>query len=241
MRQLTDFSDIRHRGTCIYCGVGLLGKTVTRDHVPSKAFLKPPYPENLPVVDVCQQCNAGFSKDEEYLSAFLAAVISGTTSLDPERFPVAAKTLARSARLRERIDRTRQVQGTFCGVPEVRWMPEIERVTKVLVKNARGHALFELGLPFLSDPEYFGITPLVLLSHEQRTQFENGPEGRLWAEVGSRMLQRMASDDLLPGGWVIVQTDTYRYAVDQLPSQSLVRMVLHEYLACEVAWGDGSY
>ena len=236
MRQLHDYSDERNRGICAYCGVGILDEKRTKDHVPSKALLNRPYPENLPVVDACQQCNAGFSKDEQYLSAFLATVICGSTSPDFGRFPEAAKTLVRSAALRARVERARRVQATLWGDPDIQWTPESERVARVLVKNARGHALFELGLPFLSDPAYIGFSPLLLMPHEQKAHFGSGPENMLWAEVGSRMMQRMTISDLLPEGWVEVQPGAYRYAVYQLPEQTLVRMVLRDYLACEVAW-----
>ena len=238
MRQLNDCSDERYRGICVYCGSGLWEGKRTKDHVPSKALLCPPYPENLPVVDACQQCNAEFSKDEQYLSAFLAVVISGSTSPDPDRFPVAARTLAYSAPLRERVERARQVQAALLGDGEIQWTPEIERVARVIVKNARGHALFELGLLFLSDPAYVGFSPTLLMPDEQKAHLGSEPEGMLWAEVGSRMMQRMAIGDLQPGGWVEVQPRTYRYAVYQLPEQTLVRMVLRDYLACEVAWDD---
>ena len=238
MRQLNNYSDERYRDICIYCDACLQEVKRTKDHVPSKALLEPPYPENLPVVDVCQQCNAGFSKDEQYFSAFLAAVISGSTNPDPDRFPTAAKTLTYSAPLRERIERSRQVQATVWGDPEVQWTPEIERIARVIVKNARGHALFELGLPLLSDPAYVGFSPILVMSDEQKAHFGSEPESMLWAEVGSRMMQRMVNGDLQPGGWVEVQPGTYRYAVYQLGNQTLIRMLLRDYLACEVAWDE---
>ena len=194
--------------------------------MPSKALLEPPYPENLPVVDVCQQCNAGFSKDEQYFSAFLAAVISGSTNPDPDRFPTAAKTLTYSAPLRERIERSRQVQATVWGDPEVQWTPEIDRIARVIVKNARGHALFELGLPLLSDPAYVGFSPILVMSDEQKAHFGSEPESMLWTEVGIRMMQRMVIGDLQPGGWVEVQPGTYRYAVYQLRNQRDCKRVL---------------
>lgn len=55
---------------CCYCG----DYADTVDHVPSKAFLDRPYPENLPVVPCCTKCNAMFSKDEEYVAVLLECV-----------------------------------------------------------------------------------------------------------------------------------------------------------------------
>ena len=91
MDQLTDYKNF-----CIHCGSGLRSDESNRDHVPTKGLLNPPYPENLPVVEVCRPCNSGFSSDEEYLIAFLGSVLSGRTTPDPVRFPKAAGILARS-------------------------------------------------------------------------------------------------------------------------------------------------
>ena len=124
------------------------------------------------------------------------------------------------------------------GDPEVQWTPEIERIARVIVKNARGHALFELGLPLLSDPAYVGFSPILVMSDEQTAHSQSEPESMLWTEVGSRMMQRMVIGDLQPGGWVEVQPGTYRYAVYQLGNQTLIRMLLRDYLACEVAWDE---
>ena len=38
---------------CIYCG----DVAETRDHVPSKAFMIEPYPDNLPTISACAPCN----------------------------------------------------------------------------------------------------------------------------------------------------------------------------------------
>ena len=236
MRQLFDFSDERNKGACIHCEVHLLDVETTRDHVPSKALLNQPYPDNLPVVDICGGCNSGFSEDEEYLACFLASVVSDSTNPDPALFPVAAKALAHSPGLRERIGRARRTVSTRRGNPEIQWMPEMERVERVILKNARGHLLFEIGDFDPSDHRSVGIIPIQLMSDNQRAYFENAPKGVPWAEVGSRMMNRQATGDLQPGGWVEIQPSIYRYSVHQLPDRVLVRMVLREYLAAEVSW-----
>ena len=82
------------------------------------------------------------------------------------------------------------------GDPEVQWTPV-------------GHALFELGLPLLSDPAYVGFSPILVMSDEQKAHSQSEPESMLWTEVGSRMMQRMVIGDLQPGGWVEVQPGTY--------------------------------
>ena len=235
MRQLSDMSDIRNKGICINCGEYLEHGKSNRDHVPTKALLDRPYPDNLPVVETCRQCNSGFSRDEEYLSALIASVVSGSTDLDTERFPAAAGILNRSVRLRERIDQSRRVQSTLWGESETLWKVESERISRVMLKNARGHVLFELGIPFTSEPSYTGLSPFLRMSAEQIEGFEALPINYIWAEACSRMMQRQASGEDM---WVEVQSDVYRYTVIPTEEGTLVRIVLREYLASEMFWAN---
>lgn len=57
---------------CIYCG----NPAETREHVPSKAFLIEPFPENLSTIPACFECNNGYSGDEKYLACFLGILKS---------------------------------------------------------------------------------------------------------------------------------------------------------------------
>lgn len=234
MKQLQDYSDTRSRVSCMHCQVGLYRSNT--DHVPSKCLLDHPLPPNLPTVEVCQECNSSFSKDEEYLCVFLAAVISGKADPDPNRFPSAARSVEHSPRLRERIKRAQRHQLTLWGDPEILWIPEIDRVNNVIVKNARGHVLHELGEPVSEAPSQVGCSPMVHWTADQRNTFECVPLGAGWPEVGSRMMQRIAGVDPLVDGWVEVQEGVYRYAVAQVPDGLLVRTVIREYLATEVYW-----
>lgn len=59
----------RHKySACIYCGSI---ERMTRDHVPPKLLFSRPYPNNLPTVPSCQNCNGGFQSDDEYLRLVL--------------------------------------------------------------------------------------------------------------------------------------------------------------------------
>ena len=240
MRQLNDYSDVRNRGSCSHCGGGLDEGNSSRDHVPTRALLDSPYPKNLPTVDVCGECNNGFSRDENYLVALIACVLSGSTDLDRDKFPVAAGILDHSAELKARIERMRRVQMELWGHPEVEWAVEAGRVANVAVKNARGHAFYELGEPFECAPCRVDFLPLQLMSDDWRDAFEQTvAEAALWPEVGSRMMQRVVLEDL-ERGWVLVQKDVYRYMVIQRPGETLVRSVIRKYLATEVAWSDAA-
>ena len=115
-------------------------------------------------------------------------------------------------------------------------MPESDRVNSVIVKNARGHALHELGEPVSGAPSGVGYRPVSRLTVDQRNAFECVSLGALLPEFGSRMMQRVAGVDPLVDGWVEVQEGVYRYAVAQGPDGLLVRTAIREYLATEVYW-----
>ena len=185
-------------------------------------------------VGMCQECNSGFSTDEEYFSAFLASVISGSIEPDPLQFPTASRILAHNPRLRSRIDAARHVEASPGKDTVTTWTPELERIERVIVKNARGHLLFELGQAIALPPTHVNIAPIELLSPQQLSQFEHQLGAAGWPEVGSRlMLRLLETGECGEGGWIEVQNGVYRYAVDELPR---VRIVLREYLAAEVIW-----
>ena len=54
----TSWDKSREKG-CIYCGK----PATTREHIPSKAFLIEPYPEDLATLPACFECNNGFSNN----------------------------------------------------------------------------------------------------------------------------------------------------------------------------------
>jgi hypothetical protein len=236
MDHIEEFVDERQKGWCIHCARWIGEVESNRDHVPSRSLLRQPYPENLPTVPVCKSCNEGFSSDEEYFAAFLAAVLTG--SADPERQanPRVQRILKRSPALRKRIESAHAESRTlFDDEARVVWTPERERIDRVILKNARGHAYFEYGEPMLEAPAHVWFALLELLAPEDRTQFEDVQDGCMWPEVGSRMLTRVLTGQDLFAGWVITQDDVYRYAVVQ-QGRLLVRSVMEEYLATEVLW-----
>lgn len=241
MKALTDYSDDRSRVACIYCGAYLNSVDTNKDHVPSKCLLDRPLPDNLPTVTVCRPCNESFSRDEEYLCVLLAAVISGEVDPDPSQFPSAAASVQRNSGLRERISRAQRHQLSLFGESEVLWHPEINRLNRVIAKNARGHVSYELGESVTCPPAQVACLPLSLMTADQRSAFEEVSLGPGWPEVGSRMMQRLAGVAPLEGGWIVVQEGVYRYAVDQSSDWVLVRTVIRDYLATEVAWDPDQF
>lgn len=242
MDQLNNYADDRLIRGCMYCD----GSAETRDHVPSKCLLEPPYPTNLPVVGCCYDCNQNFSKDEQYFVCLLESVLCGST--DPEKIgrPSVARIMQNSPALRQRIENSKtEVNG------QVAFVPEIERINNVMLKLARGHAAFELSQPCHEKPDHVWCGPLFSLSEKDRERFDSVHFQQIFGEVGSRNMQRILVTQMTMlnknGGqqnvgmiindWVDVQDDIYRYhAIDDM-GMLIIRIVIAEYFACEVAWG----
>jgi hypothetical protein len=237
MNKIEEFSDERQKAWCIYCGEHLGSSETNQDHIPSKTLLIAPYPEHHPIIEVCKRCNSGFSADEEYFALFLEAVLAGSTDAPFAHNPKISRAFSRHKNLKSRIDKAKIEYETLGGERKILWKPEIERIKRVVLKNARGHAAYEFGEPMLDEPRQVYFVPLVSMTEEQRIDFENSDsEHSLFPEVGSRMMTRIMTNEDLENGWVIVQDDIYRYSVTHEGSVLRVKSVLREYLATEVLW-----
>jgi hypothetical protein len=234
MKQIKDYSDDRYKGACLHCG-SVLGLDSTSDHVPTKALLDRPLPENVHVVDTCRQCNNGFSSDEEYFAAFLSAAMSGSTEPNEQPFDTARSVLAGNAKLRREIEASKTAIPGTDGPPRTAWIPEIERIHRVVVKNARGHAFHELGRPLFHEPDQISIAPIETIDEERLADFLTIDMGHAWPEVGSRLLQRVAAGIDMAHGWIIVQPEIYVFAVIETNGVT-VRSIIREYLLTEVTW-----
>ena len=238
MDKIDEFVDERNKSSCIQCGAWIDEVATSKDHVPSKVLLRRPHPEHLPVVAICAACNNGFSADEEYLALFLQCVLVGSTNPKWHTDDKIARSLRRHTKLRGRIDRSKIEFATVDGETRIAWKPEAERVKRIVVKNARGHAFYEYGEPLLVDPEHVWARPLETMTAIEREEFDSvTPAGfpAPWPEVGSRMMTRVLTGQDMRDGWVIVQDGIYRFRAEQSGAM-LVRSVLFEYLATEVYW-----
>ncbi|ATC65476.1 hypothetical protein CMV30_16835 [Nibricoccus aquaticus] len=241
MDQLKDFADNRLINGCIHCA----GPADTRDHIPSRSLLDQPFPENLPVIGCCQTCNQSFSKDEEYLVCLVDAVLSGSAEPDKISRPSVARILRNSPALRARIESAKR-QSTNT----VEFAVEQDRVANVLLKLARGHAAYELSQPCREPPDHFWCGPLATLPSDVRDAFNAFHEQKMFGEVGSRGLQRLLVTEMvlnsgdgkesrvrmLINDWVEVQEGNYRYLAIDDAGGIVIRIVVREYLACEVCW-----
>jgi hypothetical protein len=241
MEQLKNLSDDRLCIGCIYCG----GPEETRDHVPSRVFLDSPPPENLPVVWACSPCNQGFSLDEAYVACLIESVIAGSTDPDRIRRPGISSLLRRTPALRARIEAAK------CVIDgQIQFNIEPNRIRNVVLKLARGHAAFELSQVCREEPVSLWWFPLPLMSDAQREDFDTAHVVGMLGEVGSRGMQRLfatqiifrplngetSTQNLVINDWLDVQEGYYRYLAIDDDDEIKIKIVIAEYLACEVVW-----
>lgn len=228
MKQIRPLGDERVLAGCIYCGAF----PDSRDHVPSRVLLDEPYPENLPAVPSCRACHESFSLDEEYLAALVDCVAVGSVEPSEHHREKIRSILERKPALASALEKARSVDPASGGVV---FEPNFSRIRNVVLKLARGHAAFELHSPEDEEPARVSIAPIGLLDDEARTSFEAPPDVCLYPEVGSRAMFRMFEQGVPSPSWIVVQPDRYRFLAS--PGLTLlVRIVIGEYLACEVAW-----
>ena len=254
VREIEDFTDDRLKVWCIHCGTAIADVKSNRDHVPTKSLLTKALRElgadydrgvgddldYLPQVFICQDCNSSFSPDENYLLCVLHAVMAGSLYPDPAKHPEAA-TILRSNRhvvrsLRHRLDGQLSL---FDDLQPFTLFPDIEKIRRVITKNARGHVYHEIGEPLIEAPDHVAFVPLERLSPEQRVAFESvrtDTDLAAWPEVGSRMTVHLLDGGAMVGGWITVEPGRYRYAIDW-SGPMVVKTVIWEYLATETRWG----
>jgi hypothetical protein len=234
-RAIEDYSDVRNKAWCIHCGAYLNRVRVTRDHTPSKILLDRPFPDNLAVTPVCSECNHSFSLDEEYFSAFLSAVLSGTSDPDKQVIKQSGKALARNQALKNLIDQQKVEQLHFFEPTNISWFPDVDRMRNVILKNARAHLFYENGEPMRDDPETVSYLPLNLMSERQFNEFFVLDRFQPWCEVGSRWNARLFEGDAFDEfGFLVVQPGVYRFRVEN--GGIGLRSVIREYLATYVHW-----
>lgn len=253
MREIEDFSDDRLKVWCIHCGTVIADVASNRDHVPTKSLLTKTLRERgaaydsgagneidyLPQVMVCRGCNSSFSPDENYLLCLLHAVMAGSLYPDPTKHPEAATILRSNRHVVRSLKRGPDGQlFLFENLQPFTLYPDTDKVGRVIVKNARGHAYHEIGEPLLEAPDHVAFVPLAQLSPGQRDAFEaagTAAEFAVWPEVGSRMTVQLLDEEAMVGGWITVEPSRYRYSIDWSEAVT-VKTVIWEYLATETRW-----
>lgn len=265
MRYIEDFVEARQKAWCIHCGAAISNVSTSRDHVPTKSLLSEAlrelgssydkdvftqkgweyeriekYPDGyLPQVLICQECNADFSEDENYLLCVLHAVMAGSLYPDKSRFPEASKVLRSNRHVVRALKAEPNGQlRLFENLQPFVVSVDDDRVKNVILKNARGLAYHEIGEPLMSSPKQISFFPLHRLTTQQRNDFEAiGTGVDVWPEVGSRIMLAVAENHSFAGGWIEVEEARYRYAINWTRGVT-VRTVIWEYLATETHWAE---
>jgi hypothetical protein len=203
MKQREPFSEERIATFCLYCG----DPPATREHVPSRVLLDKPYPADLPRVDACGPCNQGYSLDEEYLACLVECVISGTTDAAKLSRGKIQRLLRSKPALVARLEKSRTIKGD-----EITWDVETERVSRVIEKLARGHALYEFSDLLSNTSPTVAFAPLATVTPATRAAFERPVLASVWPEVGSRAFMAFAENfGAACHDWIVVQPGRYRY------------------------------
>lgn len=231
IEQIKIFSDIRLNGMCAYCGA--LTDSPTRDHIPSKILLDEPFPDNLPVTLACQDCNMNFSLDEEYLACLIECTLHGTTNPSKLMRSKIKTILSKKLTLKSRLEKAMFTVGN-----NIAFKPEVRRIKNVIIKLAQGHVRFENSEPQIEPPNHVGFCALITMSKKEKETFLKDNKFAFLPEVGSRAFQRIwLNKKVIPfSGWIVVQPNNYAYSVSNDEHGLRVRILIREYLACEVIW-----
>jgi hypothetical protein len=227
MEKFQNLGDKRQEQFCVYCGNAI----ETREHVPSRVFLDEPFPNDLPTVGACQNCNQMHSLDEEYVACLVECVKAGSVDINIVRRKKVRDILSRKPALSKRLQRILSLSAGGSA-----FKVELDRIKSVLLKLARCHLLFEQNEPPFGDPIDFNFGVLGDLSEDELNFFESPPELMLSPEVGSRSMQRMLIyKNKVQIPWVTVQKGVYRYLITGVQT---VRIVIGEYLWCQAEWSN---
>lgn len=224
------FIDERLSGICSYCGA----IADSRDHIPSRVFLDKPYPQNLPIAESCTKCNQGFSVSEEYFACLLECIVHGTTNPNGDFRPKITAILNARPSIKEKIECSKVIDEN----QNILWTPETARIKEVVLKLARGHMAYELGIQHIDEPDFIEILPIPCMSEAQLESFLSLEDTYLLPEIGSRsFINTLAGRTTAYQQWRIVQADRYQYSIGQSQGD-WVKFVLSNYLACHVIWLD---
>lgn len=217
---------------CIYCGK----PANTREHVPSKSLLMEPFPENLPTIPACFECNNGFSADEEYFICFLEVLKSkvyGDYSISEHVNGILSKKESLYRLIESQIlSKNGIIYPSF----------DINRFSRIITKLAIGHAGYEFDdLNFDGEAGlWFEFAPNI--NEEDKAEFENSKLLNVIPEISSRfscnarILQNVDNNEAIAlSDWITVQEQRYSYNVSFNDSGGVsVKMIILDFLYCRV-------
>ena len=196
-----------------------------------------PFPENLPTIPACFECNNGYSEDEKYLACFLDVLKSNLYA-----------DYSRKDQTNHRLEKDKNLQALLVeqikvSDGKVYYELDEERFLRILVKLARGHAGFEFDYVNFDDT---GITVsynfLFEIAEDVMSDFNQIPEIDIAPEVCSRgitapcIMQNIETDEAFAFAfWNEVQDNQYRYQVTRNKNGGIcVKFVIYEFLYCKI-------
>lgn len=228
---------------CIYCGE----EANTREHCPSKVFLQPPLPTDLPVLPACSKCNNDYSKDEKHTNEVIKALYRHY--IEPEEEEICTKEGCNDAK--EYLQKFTQDTNRIFD----------ERLGRIFTKLAIGHAAYEISEGYYTDnwdgtPLYVSYTIRPFLSEEEWGNLEYAEliNDDFLPELGSRVFRNiyviqihLMSSSKSQGkenkminacfmDWTEVQDGFYKYIAFMRDDKIIVRIIIKEFLYVEVVF-----
>jgi len=228
--------------SCIYCG----NYADTREHSPSKVFLDKPYPNELPITPSCSACNNSFSHDELSVSMLV------------EVYKTIYNKADFSDKFCKRINKFPNIfYSSYFGIKNSPKSFYTDKITRVLVKLAIGHSVFELTRCYPADLENCKIeVSYQFLPNMNQIEIDNYNRVEkmdLFPEIGSRAFAGIATSDeqanymyamevnassgkneksirFLFTDWIDVQEDKYRYICFHRDIDIVVKIAISEFL-----------
>jgi hypothetical protein len=226
---------------CVYCGE----KSNTREHCPSKCFLKKPLPTDLPTVPACKKCNNSFSSDERYTKKVIDFLYMYYIQKDYS-FNLPCKDDDRETK------EAREAAQNFIIKPYFD-----ERMANVFRKLAICHAAYEISVGFFCDewqgkPEYvsYVIRPMVGDETWKNLEYAEVIDDFL-PEIGSRVfgniyvIQLNAQDidkaqqtqiNVCLLDWTDIQNGYYKYQAFLREGKIFVKIIFYDFLYVEVVF-----
>jgi len=220
---------------CIYCGE----EAKTREHIPSKAFLTKPYPDNLGIVPACFKCNNSFSKDEIFLSILIEKLkhrYYGRKYIITDEF---ARRVEKNRKIESEIDK---------AIDENKLDGFYKRILNIIFKLSIGHAVFEVSEGYCIKKRTIDFSFLNQISKENLEEFLLPfiISDELLPEMGSRAYERIRVVDIelatvtdeeqklnvrmLMLDWVDVQISKYSYTSYRFGNEIIVKLIINEFL-----------
>ena len=227
---------------CVYCGE----MADTREHCPPKAFLRKPYPTDLPTMPACLKCNNGFSADERYASNVINCLVEYYQTSNVNVLEINAGDIKEVKEAKESVQQF--IQAPYFD----------ERLANIFRKIAICHAAFEISMGYFCKdwkgiPEKISYTikPFLKLQEWENLEYAEVVNDCILPEIGSRIFRNIyvvemkmqsiktGEEGILPVvmvDWTDVQDGFYKYQVYFKDDKIWVKMIFRDFLYCEVVF-----